>query len=141
MHLQSTNPKFQPTCFGVHGGDMLLQRRWRAARWTVIEAGVTRERINQKLLEKLVSKIEGLLTVMERTSLAEVVELYRKPRRMMWLSFTSGVARGCGIAVGFTIIGAVFLYVLGRVAMWNLPIIGEFVAEITRIVQGELSGP
>lgn len=104
-------------------------------------AAVTKERINQKLLEKLISKIEGLLTVMERSSIAELIELYRTPRRMLLLSFTSGVARGFGIAVGFTVIGALFLYVLGRVAMWNLPVIGEFVAEITRIVQGELSGP
>lgn len=100
-----------------------------------------RERANQKLFEKLVSKIESLLTVMERNSVAELIELYRTPRRMLLLSFTSGVARGFGIAVGFTIIGAVFLYLLGRIAMLNLPFIGEFVAEITRIVQGELAGP
>lgn len=100
-----------------------------------------RERVNQKLFEKLIGKIEGLLTVMERSSVAELIELYRTPRRMLLLSFTSGVARGFGIAVGFTIIGAVFLYILGRVAMLNLPIIGEFVAEITRIVRGELAGP
>src|SRR5690625_2943327 len=100
-----------------------------------------RKRVNQKLFEKLVSKIEGLLTVMERNSLAELIELYRTPRRMLLLSFTSGVARGFGIAVGFTIIGALFLYLLGRIAMLNLPFIGEFVAEITRIVQGELARP
>jgi len=100
-----------------------------------------REAINQKLVEKLLVRIEGLLTLMERHSLAELVELYRSPRRMLFLSFTSGVARGFGIAVGFTIIGALFLYLLGRLAMLNLPIIGEFVAEITRIVQGELARP
>ncbi|SRR5690606_26764311 len=99
------------------------------------------ERISRKLLEKLVHKIEGLLTIMERSSVAELIELYRTPRRMMLLSFTSGIARGFGIAVGFTVIGALFLYVLGRLAMLNLPIIGEFVAELTRIVQGELAGP
>lgn len=78
---------------------------------------------------------------MERHSLAELIELFRNPRRMLLLSFASGVARGFGIAVGFTIIGALFLYTLGRVAALNLPVIGEFIAEITRIVQGELSGP
>lgn len=102
---------------------------------------VARERVNETLLENLTRKVEGLLTVFERSSVAELIELYRRPRRMMWLSFASGVARGFGIAVGFTIIGALFLYVLGRVAMWNLPVIGEFVAEIARIVRTELSRP
>lgn len=102
---------------------------------------VAREPVNETLLENLSKKINALLTVFERSSLAELVELYRRPRRMLWLSFISGVARGFGIAVGFTIIGALFLYVLGRVAMWNLPIIGEFVAEIARIVRLELTRP
>jgi len=99
------------------------------------------ERVNKRLLENLAQKIENLLTVMERSSVAELIELYRTPRRMLLLSFTSGVARGFGIAVGFTVIGALFLYLLGRLAMLNLPVIGEFVAEITRIVQGELAAP
>lgn len=89
----------------------------------------------------LIDKIEELLTAMERHSLAELIELFRRPRRMLFLSFTSGIARGFGIAVGFTVVGAVFLYVLGRVASLNLPVIGEFVAEIARIVQGKLTGP
>ncbi|MBO8141664.1 MAG: hypothetical protein H0Z37_05705 [Firmicutes bacterium] len=98
-----------------------------------------REGVNRKLVEKFLVRVESLLTLMERHSLAELIELYRSPRRMIVLSFTSGVARGFGVAVGFTLIGAVFLYVLGRLAMLNLPIIGEFVADIARIVQGELS--
>lgn len=89
----------------------------------------------------LIDKIEELLTAMERHSLAELIELFRRPRRMLFLSFTSGIARGFGIAVGFTVVGALFLYVLGRVASLNLPVIGEFVAEIARIVQGKLTGP
>ncbi|HEY8496016.1 MAG TPA: DUF5665 domain-containing protein [Limnochordales bacterium] len=100
-----------------------------------------REAVSRKLVEKLLVRLEGLLTLLERNSVAELVELYRSPRRMIFLSFASGVARGFGIAVGFTIIGALFLWVLGRLAMLNLPVIGEFVAEITRIVQGELAGP
>jgi len=107
----------------------------------VRRTGVTKGRVNEALLENLLRKIEGLLTVFERSSVAELIELYRRPRRMLWLSFASGVARGFGIAFGFTIIGAVFLYVLSRVAMWNLPVIGEFVAEIARIVRMELSRP
>lgn len=98
------------------------------------------EQDNATIYAALINKIEELLTAMERHSLAELIELFRNPRRMLFLSFASGAVRGFGIAVGFTIIGALFLYMLGRVASLNLPIIGEFIAEITRIVQGELGG-
>lgn len=96
---------------------------------------------NRTLYAAVVDKIEELLTAMERHSLAELMELFRQPRRMLIMSFLSGITRGFGIAVGFTIVGALFLYTLGRLAALNLPVIGEFVAEITRIVQGELTGP
>ncbi len=97
------------------------------------------ERINEKLLQNLMVRIEKLAHSMEKASIAEYIELYQKPRRMLYLSFLSGIARGFGLAIGFTIVGALFLYVMGRIASLNLPIVGEFIAEITRIVQNELA--
>ena len=56
------------------------------------------------------------------------------------INFFSGVARGFGIAVGFTVVSAVFLMILGRIARLNLPLVSEFVADIVRLVQLELRG-
>src|SRR5690606_12134111 len=96
-----------------------------------------REAVSRKLVEKLLVRLEGLMTLMERNSLAELIELYRSPRRMIFLSFASGVARGFGIAAGFTIIGALFLWMLGRADTLIRPIIGECVAELSRLDQRE----
>lgn len=98
------------------------------------------DRISSGLVQTLVTKIEELARSLEKATIAEYVELYRKPRRMLYLSFLSGIARGFGLAIGFTVVGAFFLYALGKIASLNLPIVGEFVAEITRIVQNELAG-
>lgn len=97
------------------------------------------ERVNTGLLKNLVVKVEKLLHALENASIAEYIELYRNPRRMLYLSFLSGIARGFGLAIGFTLVGALFLYIMGRIASLNLPIVGEFIAEITRIVQNELA--
>lgn len=78
---------------------------------------------------------------MEKANLAEFVELYRHPMRLMSLNFVAGVFRGFGLAVGFTAIGAVFVYALTRLASLNLPYIGDFIAEVVRIVQTELGHP
>ncbi|NLK08290.1 MAG: hypothetical protein GX316_06260 [Firmicutes bacterium] len=94
--------------------------------------------INNKLLETLIKRLDGLLDVFGKASIAEFVELYRKPRRLLYLNFLAGLFRGFGIAVGFTAAGALFLYLLGKLAALNLPFIGRFLAEIARIVEVEL---
>ncbi len=54
------------------------------------------------------------------------------------VNFSSGIARGFGFAVGFSLIAALVLYFLGYLARLNLPIIGTFVAELVQLVQGQL---
>lgn len=87
---------------------------------------------------RLVKKLEEATDAFGKTGIAEYIELYRHPRRMLWMNFLAGLTRGFGMAVGFTVIGAVFLLLLARLAALNLPIIGEFVANVARIVQNEL---
>lgn len=50
----------------------------------------------------------------------------------------SGAARGVGFSIGFTVLGALLLYVLQSIALANLPIIGKFLAELVRIVESNL---
>lgn len=76
----------------------------------------------------------------ENLNIAEYVELLRNPRRMFVLNFISGIGRGFGIAIGFTLLGAVAILVLQRLVLLNLPGIGDFITEIVRIVQGNLQG-
>lgn len=95
--------------------------------------------INEGLVATLIRRIEKLAMLMEKASIAEYVELYRNPRRIIYLSFISGVVRGFGIAVGFTVVGAAFLLLLSRLASLNLPVIGEYIAELTRIVMERLA--
>ena len=52
----------------------------------------------------------------------------------------SGMARGIGIAIGFTFFAATILYVLQMLGKLNLPIIGDYIADIVRIVQRQLEG-
>lgn len=89
--------------------------------------------------ELLTHKVEELAYYLERMRLAEYIELFNQPWRLMWLNFLAGLARGVGIAIGGTILAAAVLVLLSRLAILNLPIIGNFVAEIVRIVQNQLA--
>jgi len=65
------------------------------------------------------------------------VELIASPKKIFWRSFLAGIARGIGTAIGFSILGAILIYVLRYIVMLNLPVIGAFVKDIWEIVQNQ----
>lgn len=93
-----------------------------------------------RLEKELLEKIEELSLRMERMNLAEYIEMLNNPKRYLVINFTAGVARGFGIAVGFTLLGALVIYLLQRLVLLNLPLIGDFIAEIVRLVQDQMQG-
>ncbi|MCL2496868.1 MAG: DUF5665 domain-containing protein [Clostridiales bacterium] len=79
--------------------------------------------------------LKGLTDYLHRLNLAEYVGLSQKPRRLIALNFWIGVARGFGMAVGFTLLGALGIYVLKQLNVLNLPGIGDFIAQILEYVE------
>lgn len=75
---------------------------------------------------------------MEKSRIAQYTELLYSPLRLIWLNILSGLARGIGIALGFTFFAATIIYVLQVLGALNLPIIGDYIADIVRIVQHQL---
>ncbi|MFW5996153.1 MAG: DUF5665 domain-containing protein [Halanaerobiaceae bacterium] len=89
----------------------------------------------EKFEEKVMEKLEEISRRTQENTIAEYVEMIRSPRRMIFINFVSGLARGLGIAVGATILGAIILIVLFRLGRMNIPVIGRFIARIVKIVQ------
>jgi hypothetical protein len=96
------------------------------------------DREEKALMSRLLGKIEALSRDMERFNLAEYMNLLNNPRRFLLVNFLAGIARGFGIALGFTILGALFIWFLQRLVVLNLPILGDFIADLIRIVQEQL---
>lgn len=83
---------------------------------------------------KLLDKIAELSQQLEKFNIAEYVAMLNNPRRYLMVNFVGGLVRGFGIALGMTILGAFVLYILQRLVVLNLPLIGDFIAELVRIV-------
>lgn len=83
-------------------------------------------------------QIDRWIAQMERLRLADYVRYADDKRRVFWSNFLGGVARGVGMAVGFTILGAVLVLILQNLAKHNLPLIGDALAQIVSIVQKRL---
>lgn len=86
----------------------------------------------------IVRQIDRWIASMERLRLADYVRYVDDRKRLFWTSFWGGVARGVGMAVGFTILGAVLVLFLQNLAKHNLPVIGDMLAQIVSVVQKQL---
>lgn len=91
--------------------------------------------------KKLEDLIKKLSMDMEKMKLAEYVELLNNPKKLLWINFISGLARGLGTAVGFSILFAIILYFMQKLVVLNLPLISDFIADIVRMVQNNTRVP
>lgn len=65
----------------------------------------------------------------------EYARYLMSPRRMIMSNLMAGMARGIGMALGFSLLGAALVYVLRALALENLPFIGQFIADIIAAVE------
>lgn len=92
----------------------------------------------ENVVGSLKARVDKLAVAMEKMRLAEYIYMLEHPRRLMYVNFLIGIARGLGTAIGFTILGALVLLILQRVVTLNLPVISEFIATIVRLVEMNL---
>ena len=83
----------------------------------------------------LIRKIDELNQSLTETNLLEILELLGKKRRVLWLNLIAGISRGIGIGIGVTIITAILVILLQKIVTLNIPVIGEYIADIVEIVQ------
>ena len=92
----------------------------------------------EKRLNRIEEKLDKVIGSLEKAKFAEYIEYAGNRRRILRNSLLIGMARGLGTAVGLTVLGALLLYLLQWLAKNNLPIIGNFIAELVRIVDERL---
>jgi hypothetical protein len=88
--------------------------------------------------ERLEEKVQQLAVSMEKLKIAEYVEYLHDTRRLLITNFIAGLARGLGMAIGFTILGALVIYLLQKLVLLNLPLLGDFIAHLVKLVNYSL---
>lgn len=92
----------------------------------------------QSVLNGLAARLDKISRDMEKSQLSDYVNLMSNPWQLIWRNFVSGLTRGIGIALGFTFFAATIVWILQMLGKLNLPIIGDYIADIVRIVQRQL---
>lgn len=95
-------------------------------------------RDEKQMLNEIEKKVDQMVFNLEKAKIAEYIEFMQDTKHMLFINFIVGLIRGLGIAVGFTILGALVIYFLRKLVVLNLPLIGDFIAEIVKIVSQSL---
>ena len=89
------------------------------------------------LNKKMYKKIDEIYTKLNNKNFNKYIEIISSPRKIFWRNFIAGIARGIGSAIGFSILGAIFIYFFRYIVMLNLPVIGAFIRDVWEIVQNK----
>lgn len=92
----------------------------------------------QSTLDFLSKRIDQLAANMEKAQVAEYVNLMQRPWKLIFKNLLAGLFRGVGYAIGLSVFAATIVYILQWVGALNLPIVGDYIADIVRVVQTQL---
>jgi len=68
----------------------------------------------------------------EAGGVVEYLEYLQSGRRIMWINFKAGVARGLGVTVGMTVVVGLIVWVLTMLV--GIPLIGQYFADARQYV-------
>lgn len=86
-------------------------------------------------LNRIEEKVDNIYLKVSDASISRFAEIIASPRKIFWRSFLAGIARGIGSAIGFSLLGALLIYLLRYIVMLNLPVIGAFIRDLWEIVE------
>ncbi|GEM_PF-524942 len=83
------------------------------------------------------SNIERLASLLERINMGEYIVLLQNTRRLIFMNFACGLARGFGMILGMTALAAIFLILLSKIAA--LPFVPGYIARFIVAIQSQMS--
>ena len=100
--------------------------------------GIVNMFIRKSKVDGLEAQIEKLNQIMEKTNLMELYYLVGNKKQILFKNLVAGILRGVGIGIGLSIITAIIVILLQKIVTLNIPIIGDYIADIVEIVQQKI---
>jgi len=87
--------------------------------------------------KRIEKKIDKLLNDLEKANIIELSYILGNKKEILKRNLIAGIARGVGIGIGVTLVTAIIVYFLRRLIMLNIPVIGDYIADIVKIVESK----
>ena len=65
-----------------------------------------------------------IIKAFEAGGVTEYLEYLQSGKRLMWVNFKAGVAKGLGLTIGMTVVLGLCIWILTRLV--DLPVVGEY---------------
>ena len=88
--------------------------------------------------KKINEKIDNINEKLDKSGIIEISYVLGNKKEIIKRNLLAGVSRGVGIGIGITLISAVLIYFLQKIIRLNIPILGDYIADIVSIVQKSL---
>lgn len=85
--------------------------------------------------KKLDKKIDELNNNFAKSNLVEISYILGNKLEIAKRNLLAGILRGVGIGIGFTLITAIILFILQKIVVLNIPVIGEYIGDIIDIIE------
>lgn len=86
-------------------------------------------------LRRINKKIDKINSILEKSNVAEISYIIGNKKEILKRNLIAGISRGVGIGIGITIITAIIVYLLRKLITLNIPVIGDYIADIVEIVE------
>ncbi len=83
-------------------------------------------------------RVERVIDAAEQMKLGEYVRYQSNRKARLRDAFWEGVLRGLGFMVGFSMIGALLVYILQALMRANIPLIGDYLAQVVMLVESRM---
>ncbi len=99
-----------------------------------------KEDVKKDKSEVTVKELAKRLKKRTASEFMELVEFLKSPRKLFFHNFLAGLVRGLGMAIGFTILGAIVvaIIILLLKKMVTIPLIGKFILNILDTIKDQL---
>jgi len=88
--------------------------------------------------KKINQKIDDINEKIEKSKIFQMSYVIGSRSEIIKRNLLAGIAKGVGLGIGVTIVSAIIVYILQRIIRLNIPIVGEYIADIVSIVQRSL---
>ena len=80
-------------------------------------------------------QLDRLNYILNRNKVLDLIEITGNTKKFLIRNFLSGIIKGIGVGIGFSVITALIIYLLQKIIKLNIPVISKYIADIVEIVQ------
>ena len=91
--------------------------------------------IKKKIYYLLNRSVEKLNNTLSKNNFIDLVELLGSKKEILKRNLISGISKGIGAGIGFYLLTAVLVLVLQKIVKLNIPIIGQYLADLMEIAE------